>query len=294
METSSWSSLQDRYRGAYKEVCKKLGLTYEEIDSDGYLLRISDPRRSSSVLIPFSDWVPLNSVGAARIARDKVLTKELLRSRSIAIPRGDHFFLKEKGDWKPESKLEGDAIRFANDFGYPLFVKPHDLSRGEGAQKVNSEVELVHALGCVREISHVAIVEECLSGKEGRIMCIDGEVQFMYHKEADPKTQIANLSAGGKLVDFQIDRVPSELSDLGEAVYDAFEHDLRFFAVDFFETSDGIVVLEVNHNPAMTRAWDSGHDEVVRGVFAHALEMYFREEFLRPNLSLPIMTRTNT
>ena len=101
---------------------------------------------------------------------------------------------------------------YAERLGYPMVVKPHNLSRGQGVGVCRSREQLTKALEEIQKLSHVAMVEEVIVGKEGRLFCIGDEIQFMYYKESDADTQVGNLAAGGTLVEFEDKKIPEKLS----------------------------------------------------------------------------------
>ena len=258
----------------YQELCADKGFTFEILDADEYLIRISDGDRF--FVTTFYGWPPLNKENTHRIAKDKVFTKHLLEDAGIPTPRGSHFFVNTKLGWEPTHNKREDAYAYAEVLGYPVFVKPHNLSRGIGAQVCENQAALTHALDAISEHTHVAIVEEVVTGREGRLFCIDGVVSFMYYKEADPDTQIANLAAGGVLVDFKTDDIPTALVDIGSRVYTAFGGDLRVYALDFFERPDGsYIVLEVNGQPFLSSITKAGYRDTARAVLEECLDRYF-------------------
>ena len=258
----------------YQQACASLGYSIERIGEDGGLLKVSNER--TFFVVAFNDWPPLNTASARAIAKDKVLTKTLLTGAAIATPIGEHVFVSGKNDWEPTQHLPELAYTFAEKNGYPVFVKPHNASRGRGARLCNSEEDLTSALQDIAAISHVAVVEEVLRGREGRLMCIDGEVLFMYHKKVDANTGIANLAAGGELVNLTTTDIPHAHTQLAQKVFEAFGKDLRLYAVDFFETDDGIVVVEVNAHPFLSSIYAYGHQDVACSVLMRAIQAYFQ------------------
>jgi len=99
------------------------------------------------------------------IAQDKQLTASLLERAGLPVPRQD----------SPDSADE--AVEIAERFGYPVVVKPMDLSHGRGvainlrdAQSVRDAFEKAY------ELSHYVLVETFQEGFDHRILVVNGEV----------------------------------------------------------------------------------------------------------------------
>ncbi|QSH39397.1 ATP-grasp domain-containing protein [Candidatus Kaiserbacteria bacterium] len=260
----------------YEKACTDIGLTLKVLDGEQSLVRVS--KRKDFFVTPFYDWPPLNTSVACDIAKDKVLTKELLSKSGIKTPEGRHFFVANKNDWVPDHNLKEDAYLYAEGLGYPIVVKPHNLSRGQGVEVCYSREQLTKALEEIQKLSHVAMVEEVIVGREGRLFCIGDEIQFMYYKESDADTQVGNLAVGGKLVGFEDKKIPEKLSNLAKVVFDSFGHDLRLFAIDFFEQESGdCILIEVNGKPFLSSICKYGYQDTALRVLVKSLEKYFKK-----------------
>ncbi|HZS79975.1 MAG TPA: acetate--CoA ligase family protein, partial [Herbaspirillum sp.] len=100
---------------------------------------------------------------AARISRDKDLTKTLLRSCGLAIPEGRIVNSPE------------DAWEAAIDIGLPVVVKPTDANHGRGVfidLSTRSEVETAYQ-AALEEGSSV-LVERFIRGNEHRLLIVGG------------------------------------------------------------------------------------------------------------------------
>jgi cyanophycin synthetase len=102
---------------------------------------------------------------AARISRDKDLTKTLLRSCGLAIPEGRIVNSPE------------DAWEAAIDIGLPVVVKPTDANHGRGVfidLSTRSEVETAYQ-AALEEGSSV-LVERFIRGNEHRLLIVGGKL----------------------------------------------------------------------------------------------------------------------
>ena len=163
--------------------CERFGYGFELLDEfTGYLAEVSDGGGSSFLsgtggLSPF----PLNLFTPHRVAGDKAHTRTLLQKRGVRVARGSHFFLKEDYRcFRPDGREIGDALGFADELGYPCFVKPNNGSFGIGCEIVYSRDELRQHLEFLSKTAQIALVEEVLEGAEFRIFVLDGEVKFAY------------------------------------------------------------------------------------------------------------------
>jgi cyanophycin synthetase len=100
------------------------------------------------------------SVVAESIAQDKDLTKSLLWSAGVPVPRG-----------RPVDSLD-DAWAVALEVGLPVVVKPVDGNQGKGVTvNVDSRELMEIAYRAAAEIGKV-MVETCLSGNDFRLLVI--------------------------------------------------------------------------------------------------------------------------
>lgn len=102
---------------------------------------------------------------AVEIACDKQSTKSLLDAAGLPVPKGILVSSVEEGDEK------GPAL------GFPLVVKPYDLSKGRGATiGVHDPQSLHKALEKALALSSKAIVEQYIAGRDYRFLVINGRL----------------------------------------------------------------------------------------------------------------------
>ena len=167
-----------------QKAAEREGFDFEIIDQHaGFLVQVSFQGRSVFIGSAGVSGYPINNASACGVARDKAYTYNILKSASIAIPKTDYFFVDDKyADYRPDGKGVEEAIKFAAEIGYPVFVKPNDLSRGELAQSVSTEEALIAHLKCIAEKSYIGLIQEYVVGAEQRIFFIDGTPIFSYFK----------------------------------------------------------------------------------------------------------------
>ena len=102
---------------------------------------------------------------AVDIACDKSLTKALLEEVFIPVPRGDVCYFQE------------EAIRLADNIGYPVVVKPKFGNKGKFVfLDIQNEEDLISAFQQVKTYDEEVIVEEYINGKDYRLLVVGGRL----------------------------------------------------------------------------------------------------------------------
>jgi len=124
----------------------------------------------------------LNSVSAARIAQDKGYTNFFLRSLGYSLPESRTFF--HKGFRRRVQSERGlvAARRYARELGWPVFVKPCRGSQGDGVAMATNMREFDEAAHRAFAQYRVLVVEQACSGRDYRIIVLDGEVISAYER----------------------------------------------------------------------------------------------------------------
>src|SRR5690625_676913 len=107
---------------------------------------------------------------AIKICRNKHLTKKYLTKAGVPTPKGELF----KKDVEDE-----EIIKYANELGYPLVIKPVDGTGGTGViANIQNQKEFKEALKYVRYDMNYpnVIVEEHYDGRGYRVYVIGNEV----------------------------------------------------------------------------------------------------------------------
>ncbi|HEU5046657.1 MAG TPA: cyanophycin synthetase [Rickettsiales bacterium] len=102
---------------------------------------------------------------AVETASDKELTKKILRGVSIPVPEGEAV-----------RTVEG-ALEVARNIGFPITIKPLDCNHGRGVSTCLHTLEMVtEAFNKAKELSHYVIIEKHYTGKDYRVLVVNGEV----------------------------------------------------------------------------------------------------------------------
>ncbi len=97
------------------------------------------------------------------IACDKLMTKELLSLSGIPVPYGKIVY------------TEFEAVKAAEDIGYPVVVKPQNGNQGKGVSlNLKKTEEIIDAFNLAKTYSPKIIVEKQIQGRHYRVLVVDG------------------------------------------------------------------------------------------------------------------------
>ena len=218
-------------------------------DFDRVWIALHGPGGEDGALQGMLQWLNMPYTGsgilASALAMDKVLSKHLFKAASIGTP--DYVVIEASGD----AKLAAD------EFGFPLVLKPSGQGSSVGMSKVFAADELRAAVDLALSFGGVALAERCIVGDESTVAILQGQ--------ALPSIRIETPRV------FYDYRAKYESDDTryfcpgtDDAELEQRFHDLAIGAfnvlgcsgwgrVDFMTGSDGEPqVLEVNTIPGMT------------------------------------------
>jgi D-alanine-D-alanine ligase len=226
---------------------------------------------------------------------DKAVTKVVFMARGLPVP--DYLVVKRR-DWLADPK--GVAVRVAEYFSFPVFVKPANLGSSVGISKAKDRASLDQALALAAEFDRKILVEaavprarevECaVLGNDSPEASVPGEIvpsREFYDYEAK------YLDEGSRLI------VPAPISD-------ALATTIRRMSVEAFLAIDGagmarvdflvdreteeVFVNEINTIPGFTtismyaKLWEASgvsYPELLDRLIALALERHAEKQALR-------------
>ena len=202
-------------------------------------------------------YVGAGVLGSA-VGMDKDAQKRLLASAGIPVVR---YFALAASDYKRKPAL---ACRYANELGYPVFVKPNALGSSIGITRVAGPRKLSPALGDAFQYDRKVLIEAACEGRELECAVLgNDEPAASIPGEIIVKHEHSFYSYDSKYVDPDgaETRIPADLPaavtrrvrELSVAAFKALS--LRGMArVDFLARSDlnEIFVNEVNTIPGFT------------------------------------------
>lgn len=130
---------------------------------------------------------PLSSAAMMRIVDDKYQARQLIKRQGVTVPESTYLRIYERDEIKA----------FAHKVGYPVVLKPNDLSRGEGVYtNIASDEELDAHLdkiaGLIGSEFSKILIEKQFNGDDYRFFVVDGKVL------AASKRARANVTGDGK------------------------------------------------------------------------------------------------
>ncbi len=126
--------------------------------------------------------IDLNPLGAAEIAKDKDYANFFMREMGYETIEGQTFFRSDWGEAIGQPKGVADAMRFAAEIGYPVFVKPNSGSQGREAAVAVDDEELAQVMEAAFAIDRVVLVQRVIPGRDYRIVVLHDEVISAYER----------------------------------------------------------------------------------------------------------------
>ncbi|MBD2449620.1 cyanophycin synthetase [Nostoc sp. FACHB-152] len=124
----------------------------------------------------------INGFGSAEIAKDKAYSNFFLKQFGYKTTEGKTFFSKKLCE-KIGSKRNIDAgFEYAKELGFPVIVKPINLSQGRFVVKAYNKTEYYQVAKKILRITPGLIVERFYVGNDYRIVVIDDEVMAVYQR----------------------------------------------------------------------------------------------------------------
>jgi len=142
----------------------------------------------------------INPAGSTEIAKDKGYTSFFLRKHGFSVPNNRAFFSEKLNANLPESCRRGlaDAINYAKNVGFPVYIKPNNLSQGAFVTKAYHPNNVYTVAGQIFYRTDVLLVEEACSGRDYRIVVLGNKIISAYERifltvEGDSRHTIAEL-----------------------------------------------------------------------------------------------------
>jgi D-alanine-D-alanine ligase-like ATP-grasp enzyme len=127
-------------------------------------------------------YFDLNPAAASEIAKDKAYTDFFLKKMGYSTIEGEAFFTDEWCRIIGSDKNAQAAYRYARTLGFPVIVKPNDLSQGAGVCKAHGKKEFFEAIARWPARVRVFLVQRVAPGSDYRMVVLDGEVISAYRR----------------------------------------------------------------------------------------------------------------
>lgn len=158
------------------EIGPELGITVELEPVHGFAGELIFPDGSRQLF--HNANLNINPAAAVQIANDKFYTCFFLRKHGFKVPQQQAFFSAHLNRKMPAAKRRDltHALAYAQQLGYPVFIKPNNLSQGEHVTKVWSPEQLEHVGHAIFARNDVLLIEQACSGRDYRVVVFDDEV----------------------------------------------------------------------------------------------------------------------
>ena len=202
----------------------------------------------------------VNSSRVAERCGDKYLTSQILLQNNIPTPRVMMAF------------SEKAALEAIEKLGYPCVIKPVVGSWARLISKVNDRhaaeaiIEHKKRLG---DYSHsIFYIQEYIEkpGRDIRAFYVGGETICAIYRSHEH--WITNTARGGRAENCP---VTDEIAEICQRTADAIGGGI--LAMDLFETSDGLVVNEVNHTMEFRNSIDTTGVNIPEKIIDHVMEV---------------------
>lgn len=124
----------------------------------------------------------INGFGSAELAKDKAYCSYFLNHFGYRVTEGKTFFNEKLCMKLANPRNIHDGFNYAHAIGFPVIVKPLNLSQGILVTKVYDQREYYEVAERILQSSSVFLVERFYSGNDYRIVVFDDEIIAAYQR----------------------------------------------------------------------------------------------------------------
>lgn len=124
----------------------------------------------------------INGFASAELAKDKAYSNFFLKQFGYRVTEGKTFFNDHLCAKLAHPRNIDDGFDYAQKLGFPVIVKPLNLSQGVLVTKVYNQAEYYHVAKKIFQIKPGLIVEKFYSGNDYRILVLDNEIIAAYQR----------------------------------------------------------------------------------------------------------------
>ncbi|WP_407273520.1 cyanophycin synthetase [Dickeya ananatis] len=164
------------------EIAPTLGIQIEFEPEFGFVGEITFPDGKKHLFKNRN--LNLNLSASSDIAKDKFYTNYFLQKKGFNVPRGKTFFSEKLNKKLPQEKRRGiaEAKQFAEELGFPVFVKPNNLSQGEWVTKIYDIASMAMVGANIFSRTDVLLVEQPCPGRDYRVVVLGETVISAYER----------------------------------------------------------------------------------------------------------------
>ncbi len=124
----------------------------------------------------------INNHASVAIVQDKGYASFFLKQFGYKVPQEQTFFSDKLCSKLIKKRTIDDGYAFAKNLGFPIIVKPNDLSKGILVAKVYNKEEYYQTAQQIFSNTSVLLVQKFYSGNDYRVVVLDGEIVSAYQR----------------------------------------------------------------------------------------------------------------
>ncbi|MFM7407857.1 MAG: cyanophycin synthetase [Cuspidothrix sp.] len=124
----------------------------------------------------------INGFASAELAKDKAYSNFFLKQFGYKVTEGKTFFNDHLCAKLAHPRNIDDGFKYAEKLGFPVIVKPLNMSQGILVTKVHNQTEYYHVAKKIFQIKPELIVEKFYSGNDYRVLVLDNEIMAAYQR----------------------------------------------------------------------------------------------------------------
>jgi D-alanine-D-alanine ligase-like ATP-grasp enzyme len=124
----------------------------------------------------------INPLGSSEIARDKGYADFFLKHYGYHTSEGQTFFSEALNQRVETKRTIDDGYAYAKAIGFPVILKPNNLSQGTLVVKVHNKREYYSVARKILRRTSVMLVQRFYEGKDYRVVVLDNEVISAYER----------------------------------------------------------------------------------------------------------------
>lgn len=171
-----------------RKLCEERGLSFFVEPEYGYVGYITLPSGAKSCFTGSS--LAINSESAVKIASDKDYTARFLKRAALNVPEGILLFapsyrrdiIAKHPELASRFPDWAQISAFADDVGYPLFLKPNHGASGQDVYRIKSPEELQSTLRRLFRKHTKLLLQPAIAGRDLRILILDGQIVSAYER----------------------------------------------------------------------------------------------------------------
>ncbi len=222
---------------------------------------ISDHSLNLLKHLQYAGFQVMNSPESIAIARDKISTLQYLAFNGFPVPNSS---------FAPNPEFFESALE--NVGGVPVIMKLPRSSQGKGVMKISKTDESQSIADVMWGLEQDTIVQEFIPTKpmsDIRVLVLGKKVIGSVRRIVPKKGFRSNHNRGGIFAEFNLN---AEIEELAISV--AIACGLEIAGIDFLETKNGFLILEVNASPGFKGIEEIYNYDVGTLVIEHIESIY--------------------